>query len=271
MIGRWHVVSPLVHAPSLFREQHCYNARMDILQLGSLRVRRVVVRADDASETHGSEPLTVVLLHGFGAPGDDLVGLVSSLGAPPGTTLLFPEAPKLVADFVPVPLMGSARAWWMIDIGRFERAIANHLTSDLVREIPDGLDDARMALSEMIDALEAQGTPPSRIVLGGFSRGSMLATDLILRDARPFRGLVIFSGTLLAENEWRPRMKARAGFFVFQSHGTADPILPYDIATMLRRELEGAGLNVTFSSFVGGHGIAPQVMRDFAAWLRARV
>ena len=84
---------------------------MDILQLGSLRVRRVVVHTDDTDETHRSEPLTIVLLHGFGAPGDDLVGLASALGAPPGTTLLFPEAPKLVADFVPVPFMNSARAW----------------------------------------------------------------------------------------------------------------------------------------------------------------
>ncbi|MCL2724347.1 MAG: dienelactone hydrolase family protein [Polyangiaceae bacterium] len=238
---------------------------MDVLQLGSLRVRRVVTPAENVDNTH--KPLTLVLLHGFGAPGDDLVGLAPSLGAPPGTTLLFPEAPKLVTDFVPMVLMGNARAWWMIDIGRFERAIAENSVSDLVREIPEGLDEARDALSQMIDALEEQGTPSSRIVLGGFSQGSMLATDLVLRDARPFRGLVIFSGTLIAEDEWRTRMKARAGLPVFQSHGTADPILPYEVAATLRGELQGAGLRVTFSSFTGGHGIAPQVMRDFTTWL----
>ncbi|MCL2777317.1 MAG: dienelactone hydrolase family protein [Polyangiaceae bacterium] len=245
---------------------------MNTEKLGPLRVHRVVVQPDEANHKgDGEPPLTVILLHGFGAPGDDLVGLAASLGAPPGTTLLFPEAPKRVSDFVLLPFMGNARAWWMIDIRSFERAIAGNLLSDLVREVPEGLDSARDDLSKMIDALERQGTPSSRIVLGGFSQGSMLATDFVLRDARSFRGLVIFSGTLIAEDEWRPRMQARAGLAVFQSHGNADPILPYGVATTLRRELEGAGLNVTFSPFAGGHTIAPSVLHDFRVWLRALV
>jgi phospholipase/carboxylesterase len=245
---------------------------MNTEKLGPLRVHRVVVQPGEAHpKGDGEQPLTVVLLHGFGAPGDDLVGLAASLGAPPGTTLLFPEAPKRISDFVLMPLMGNARAWWMIDIDSFQRAMAENLVSDLVREVPEGLDSARDDVSKMIDAIEQQGTPSSRIVLGGFSQGSMLATDFVLRDTRSLRGLVIFSGTLIAEDEWRPRMKARAGLRVFQSHGNADPILPYDVATTLRRELEGAGLNVTFSPFAGGHTIAPPVLRDFRAWLHALV
>ena len=58
----------------------------------------------------------VVLLHGFGAPGEDLVPLARMLDAPPGTRFVFPVGPiELGLPF------SEARAWWMIDISRFER------------------------------------------------------------------------------------------------------------------------------------------------------
>jgi phospholipase/carboxylesterase len=122
----------------------------------------------------------------------------------------------------------------------------------------------------MLDALEREtGTPSERVLLGGFSQGSMLALDVALRTKRPLAGLVLLSGTLLAKREWVPLMAERAGLKVFQSHGTEDPILPYRIAEKLRHALEGAGMRVSFTRFEGGHGIPPQVMRDFGTWLRS--
>lgn len=236
---------------------------MDTVRLGPLRVRRVV----DPRETPAkSGPLTVVLAHGFGAPGDDLVALAGAVDAP-GVTYLFPEAPHALAD---ARTYGDARAWWPIDIVRLERAIALGETRDLSREEPAGLAEAHAAFGEMLDALAASGTPPARTVVGGFSQGSMLATDLVLRDgARDLAGLVVLSGTLLAEREWVPRMAGRRGMKVFQSHGTEDPILPYANAERLRAELERAGVDVTFRSFEGGHGIPPSILRDLSAWLGA--
>ena len=46
----------------------------------------------------GGNGPAVVLLHGYGAPGDDLVVLSDYLDAPAGTRFLFPEAP------LPMPL-----------------------------------------------------------------------------------------------------------------------------------------------------------------------
>jgi phospholipase/carboxylesterase len=108
---------------------------------------------------------------------------------------------------------------------------------------------------------------PGRLVLGGFSQGAMLATDITLRDPRPLAGLVILSGTLLAEDVWRPLMPARKGLRVFQSHGTSDPILPYVIAERLRDALAAAGLDVAFQSFDDGHGIPPDVLRGLSSFL----
>jgi phospholipase/carboxylesterase len=242
---------------------------MEVLKLGPLRVRRFVKTTGTTPKNAEHGPLTVVLMHGYGAPGDDLVGLGGVIEAPAGTTFLFPEAPMTLGDAAMMSLLGDARAWWQIDIGRYQRAIMMNTLDQLVHEVPAGMSESRAAVIAMLDAYERETkTPSERIVLGGFSQGSMLATDVALHTDRPFAGLVVLSGTLLAASEWLPRMAARKGLAVFQSHGTEDPILPFPIAEQLRHVLDEAGMRVSFTSFEGGHGIPPEVMRDLGVWLR---
>jgi len=245
---------------------------MQASSLGPLRARRVVVSGEKTSESAGKSadaPLTVVLMHGFGAPGDDLVGLAPALAVPPGTQIVFPEAPLALADLTPLPFFGDARAWWPLDMERIQRSIVRGEQRDLTGEVPEGLASAREKAIAMLDALVAEGTRPERIVLGGFSQGGMLAADVVLRAHadRAFAGLVILSGTLVAESEWRPLMPKRKGLPVFQSHGTEDPLLPFAIAETLRDHLTAAGLSVTFHAFEGGHGIPPATMRALSGWL----
>ncbi len=243
---------------------------MDVLTFGPLRARRFVKTSGTTPKNDGAAPpLTVVLMHGYGAPGDDLVGIGGAIDAPPGTVFLFPEAPNALGDAAMMSLLGDARAWWQIDVGRYQRAIMQGTIDQIVDEIPDGLVDARDQLIAMLDAYERETkTPSERIVLGGFSQGSMLATDVALHSKRPLAGLVILSGTLLAASEWLPRMPERKGMRVFQSHGTQDPILPFALAERLRHVLEENGLRVSFTQFHGGHGIPPEVMRDLGTWLK---
>jgi len=239
---------------------------MNAVEVGPLRVRKIVKGGDKSS---ARPPLTVVLMHGFGAPGDDLVALAGAIEAPAGTTFLFPEAPTPLAELMPYAVYGDARAWWPIDVGRFERAMRTGTLNAIVDEIPEGIEPVRDAVGAMLDALERDANVPGdRIVLGGFSQGSMLALDVALRSSRPLAGLVVLSGTLLAAKEWVPRMALRKGLPVFQSHGTEDPVLPYAVAEQLRRALDDAGLRVGFTSFEGGHGIPPSVLRDLGVWLR---
>src|SRR4051794_30799179 len=94
---------------------------MESVTLGQLRAR-IVRKADARPAASATRPLTVVLLHGFGAPGDDLVPLASALDAPAGTTFVFPEALHDMMELVG-PMYAGARAWWMIDMARFERAL----------------------------------------------------------------------------------------------------------------------------------------------------
>jgi phospholipase/carboxylesterase len=241
---------------------------MKTLTIGPLTVHRVEKPGATHEKNGNKAALTVVLCHGFGAPGTDLVGLADDLDAPPGTTLLFPEAPLSLSMFGSSPF-GEPRAWWLIDIARLELAIARGELRDLSKDVPDGLAEARAAFAAMLDEL-AKETPPERLVLGGFSQGSMLTLDLALRQPeRKLAGLVALSGTLLAEREWIPLMEGRRGTPVFQSHGASDPILPYSIAERLRDALVKAGLDMTFDPFAGPHTIPPRTLERLGAWLRA--
>ncbi|HYQ40313.1 MAG TPA: hypothetical protein VER11_00045, partial [Polyangiaceae bacterium] len=113
----------------------------------------------------------------------------------------------------------------------------------------------------LLAALERDfGAVPEQTVIGGFSQGAMLATDTVLRTSRPFAGLAVLSGTLISHDEWLPLMAARRGLPVLQSHGRADPVLPFELAERLRNELDSAGLPVEFIPFNGGHGIPSGVL-----------
>jgi phospholipase/carboxylesterase len=211
-----------------------------------------------------------VLLHGFGAPGDDLVGLADGIDAPPGSVLLFPEALHALRELFHAPMFGDARAWWPIDVEAVQRAQARGEIRDLTAEVPDGLAEARAALSAMLDAVAKDGGESDRLVLGGFSQGAMLALDLALHEpARTIDGIVLLSGTLVAEREWSRLMPGRKGTPVFQSHGQSDPILPFSIAERLQDALSKAGLDVTFDRFAGPHTIFPRTLQRLNAWLAA--
>ncbi|MBI3202191.1 MAG: hypothetical protein HYZ29_11655 [Myxococcales bacterium] len=222
--------------------------------LGKLTVH---LTGGDDREGGGNGPL-VVLLHGFGAPGTDLVPLWRELRPPPGTRFAFPEAPLALDPY------GDARAWWMIDMAKLEAALAGGELRDLTRDVPEGMAEARALISGLLDQLDAP-----QVVLGGFSQGAMLALDVALCTDRPLAGLALMSGTLLAEHEWLPLMPKRKGLCVVQSHGRLDPLLPFSIAERLRDELTSAGLEVTFVPFNGGHEIGGSVIDALDGLLNA--
>jgi len=228
---------------------------MRLLKLGQLMVRLV----GGPDRNGGGDGPLVLLMHGFGAPATDLVPLFRSVDVPPEVRFAFPAAP-LVLD-ANAPDEYAPRAWWMIDIARMQQSLLRGEGPNLAREAPPGLPAARAAalgmLAELEDKLEA---PPERIVLGGFSKGAMLATDVALRMERPPAGLVILSGAPVCVDEWQTLVSKRAGLPVLQSHGRADPILPYAGAEWLRDLLEGSRLPVEFVPFNGGHGIPDGVL-----------
>jgi len=232
---------------------------MKLWKLGELDAR--IVGGSD-HEGGGRGPV-VVLLHGFGAPGDDLVPLWRTLSAPAETRFVFPVAP---IDLGPAYMGG--RAWWPLDLEERMRRQALGEKRD-VSEVPEGLDTARARVDALLDDVERTLKPaPGKLVLGGFSQGAMLALDTALRSTRPLAGLVLLSGTHIAANEWASRFDARRGLPVFMSHGQSDELLPFAIAERLKNTLAERGLPVEWAPFRAGHGIPPGVVDALGAFLR---
>jgi phospholipase/carboxylesterase len=209
----------------------------------------------------GAGPL-VVLLHGFGAPGTDLVGLSQALRASPGTRFVFPAAPVDLSRVFGF----DARAWWMIDMMALERARAAGEVRMLRHEVPPELEATRRGIDALLDALVERMTPTS-IALGGFSQGAMLSMDVALHTRHALSGVVLLSGALLAERVWRPKMLEHPKAPVFQSHGTHDPVLSFQGAEDLRDALVDAGWDVDFVPFRGQHEIPPGVLARASQFL----
>ncbi|MBJ6761194.1 phospholipase [Myxococcaceae bacterium JPH2] len=235
-------------------------------RLGDLECRVV-----DALPEGATPSLAVVLCHGFGAPGTDLVSLAPELASleprlAESVRFVFPAAPLTLAELG----MPAGRAWF-------------HLPPELLmgqerdwtrftQEVPAGMPAARRAVMNTVSALSAATRLPyGRIVLGGFSQGAMVTTDVSLRLEEAPAGLSILSGTLTAEPEWRTRAAARKGLPVFQAHGRYDPVLPFQEAERLRDLLVEAGLAMEFLPFDGPHTIASEELERLAAFLVARL
>lgn len=238
--------------------------QMSMEELGGLACRIV------KSSAGGRPDLAVVFCHGFGAPATDLVPVAGELARLMGSAaqqigFVFPAAP-LGLDEYGLP---GGRAWWPIDIARLQAAVEFGEIRDLRRESPPLLPQARELLTTLVhDLCERLSLPLERTVLGGFSQGSMVATDVALHLPSNPAGLVVWSGTLLCEEAWTRLAGRRTGMPVLLSHGTQDPLLPFANAEALRDLLNSAGCDVQFLPFRGGHEIPRDVLRSTAAFLQ---
>ena len=232
-------------------------------QIAGLRAR---VTGGTDGKGGGRGPL-VLLLHGFGAPGDDLLSLTDALDVPTSTRFIFPEGPVSLS-FGP----SDARAWWLIDMGRIAADQAAGRIRDISHEIPRGLAPARETMLAFLKEIEPRfNVDPRKTILGGFSQGAMLSCDVMLRATQPYAGLIQLSGSLLATQEWAPLLQKRKGLPVFQSHGVQDEILPYVGAEKLRDTMIHAGLLVEWHSFHGGHEIPRPVLQRLGSFITKAV
>lgn len=223
---------------------------MTTSELGGMTTRVV----DDCE----SPDLALILCHGFGAPGHDLVPigeevLRSADALRPRLRCYFPEAPLSLDSYG----MFGSRAWWMLDIEAIQRAVMEGIPRERDRkERPEGLLEARNAILALIEDVKQQcGIDESRIVIGGFSQGSMLTVDVATQMAKPPAGLIAWSGTLLNEDEWRKHGARHKGLKVVQSHGRQDLMLPFDWAEHLRDCMGELGWLVEWIPFDGPHTI----------------
>lgn len=226
----------------------------------------VVVRSAE------TEPqLALVLCHGFGASGEDLLGLAEPLLQMVGEraeeiAVIFP-AGVLSLDDRGLP---GGRAWWWIDLDR----LLNQPTPEILREFrtvrPVGMKDATAMVCQLVSEVQQQfNLKATQIVLGGFSQGSMIATDAAMTLPEPPAGLIIYSGALICEEDWKAGAAQLASTKIVQSHGRRDPILHISQGMALRDVLTAAGCQPKYLEFNGFHEIHPAAVSATAELLKS--
>lgn len=214
-------------------------------------------------EVPAAEPTdkTVILFHGFGADAYDLQTLSDVISTPWPCNWIFPQG---ILE-VPIGPGWTGRAWWKINLEAHQQAASSGSALDLSEERPAGLDSLRKMIFEMIKDLRVSW---SDIILGGFSQGSMLATDIYLNAPETPAGLIILSGALINKQEWTSLAPKRAGQKYFISHGQSDMVLAYKGAQQLETMLNQAGMKGQLQGFAGGHEIPPVTIGKISEYLK---
>ncbi len=191
----------------------------------------------------------VIILHGYGADGDDLV----SLGRQwqrllPDAEFVAPNAPQFCQN----PPMGYQ--WFPLNV-TMQGVVSTP------QERWQGAVDTAPVLDAFIDGeLQRTGLEASSLALVGFSQGAMMALHVGLRRKLSPASIVSFSGMLLGP-EHLDSITARPP--VFLAHGSVDDIVPFEAMGATRQALSAAGIEVMSYVEQGiGHGIDGE-----ATWL----
>lgn len=198
----------------------------------------------------------MIFLHGYGADGADLVGLAEPL-APhmPDTAFFAPDAPEQCA------INPGGRQWFPLP----------WLDGSDPAEAEAGMQRAADDLEAYLDdLLEEERLEPDRVVLFGFSQGTMMTLQVGLRRATPFAGLVCFSGRLLNPELLEDEIRSRPPVLLI--HGDLDDVVPPQSMPEAAQALQGLGIDVYAHVMKGtAHGIAPDGLSVALAFMRERL
>jgi phospholipase/carboxylesterase len=188
--------------------------------LGLARERDGLVYIPRSLDPAEAAPL-LVLLHGAGGRGTDIANPLVEGAEANGIVLLAPDS--------------RGRTWDVI-MGGYGRDVAF-------------LDEA------LRETFRRCRVDPERVAVGGFSDGASYALSIGLNNGGLFRHVLAFSPGFAAptRHEGRPR--------VFVSHGVDDRVLPIDpCSRRLVPMLRGAGYDVDYREFDGGHVVPPEMI-----------
>lgn len=155
----------------------------------------------------GKPSKLVILLHGYGADGNDLIGLAPYWArALPDAVFVSPHAPEACA------MQPMGRQWWGIQSFSPEERLA-------------GAEKAAPLLHRFIDDEMARyGLADRQVALVGFSQGTMMALHVGLRRDIPVAGILGYSGALVAPDQLPDSIKSRPPVYLL--HGDSDEMLP---------------------------------------------
>jgi phospholipase/carboxylesterase len=187
----------------------------------------------------------MVLLHGYGSDGSDLIAL-GQYWSPllPDTLFVSPNAPAACA------INPGGYEWFPLQT---DRTISRVEGAPAAREV---------IVNFLIDLWGQTGLKAKDTILAGFSQGAMMALHAGLSLDEPVAGIVAFSGALIPV----PGLSAGNGPKVPIAilHGDLDDVVDPNLSREAVETLTGLGYEVSYHRSPGaGHGIS-QDMLDFA-------
>jgi phospholipase/carboxylesterase len=193
----------------------------------------------------GAPQQLVVICHGVGANGEDLIALAPMLAAAlPHAVFAAPDGPEPY-DMIPDGQANEGRQWFSLKDWRPEVLEA-------------GVRAARDRLDRYLDETLAElGIPPADYALVGFSQGAMMALFAGLRRTTPPRAILAYSGMLLAPTELRDEIANRAR--VLLVHGEEDEVVPAEASHVAADVLQSLDVPVELLLRRDlGHSIDPE-------------
>ncbi len=198
----------------------------------------------------GKAKRLMVLLHGYGSDGNDLIGLARYWqSALPEMLFVAPNAPEKC------PMNPAGYQWFDLDLNREISRLS-------------GSKNARPVLEEFLDQLWQQtGFDASNTFLVGFSQGAMMALDVGLRLKKQPLGIISFSGGLIGEDDWESDIKIKPP--VCLVHGEGDDVVPVSLSINSKTRLEKIEIKTAMQIEPGlGHTISVEGLGFALAFMR---
>ncbi len=210
----------------------------------------------------------VVILHGYGANGDDLIGLAPFFaGALPNAIFYAPNAPH--------PWEGGGfggRQWFGLP-GYDPTAMQRdpNLRNERFKAMTAGAASAAVPLNRFIDQVLAHhGLKANRLALLGFSQGTMMSLYVGLRRPEQIAAILGFSGALVGADKIAGEIVTKPP--VSLVHGADDPVVPVQCAADIETALTPLGVSVEKHIIPGlQHGIDPSGAQIGAAFLKKHI
>jgi phospholipase/carboxylesterase len=193
-----------------------------------------------AGEAEGA----LVLLHGRGADEFDLHPLLDALDPERRLLGLTPRAP--------LSLPPGGAHWYRL--------------GGIPTPDPETFHASYAQLAAFLDSLPVT---PDRIVLGGFSQGSVMTYALGLGRGRPRpAGVLALSGFVPQVPDFELDLEGLAGYPVAIAHGSLDPVIPATFGRVATALFEAAGADVLWRETAVPHTIDPRILPELAAFVR---
>ncbi|MBS4049409.1 MAG: dienelactone hydrolase family protein [Alphaproteobacteria bacterium] len=215
----------------------------------------------------GNARKLVVLIHGYGADGNDLIELGAQWrNLVPEAAFVAPHAPGRIPGFPP-GMMGG-RQWFALDA--YDPNLLRrdpHQTAAVYATMQKAAEQVAPALEQFITAeLERHNLAPDDLALVGFSQGTMMALHVGLRRDPGPAGILGYSGALLGGEGLKQQIRSRPPILLI--HGDADEIVPIEAMHAALNMLNQADCPARFHVSRGlGHGIDGQGLALGGAFL----